>query len=192
MRLIYHGFNSARFRKLDRYQKEPLVLTVGEVNRSNLARKGLLTFARASRLAPDWPWLVAGPVTDDEAAERMRKEGGSTLRILGWTREEELVRLMSRAQVYAQPSAHEGFGLSLAEAMLCECVPVVARSGAIPEVVGETGVYADNDDPGSLVAAIRRAMRMSGRAARERIATLYPMSKRKRELLDAVGSLVKP
>jgi len=30
--------------------------------------------------------------------------------------------------------------MALAEAMCCECVPVVTKKGALPEVVGDTGL----------------------------------------------------
>ena len=43
--------------------------------------------------------------------------------------ESELTTLYAEDSVYVQPSLHEGFGLSVAEAMSAGCVPVVTSAG---------------------------------------------------------------
>ena len=96
------------------------------------------------------------------------------------------------AKVYVQASLHEAFGCSLAEAMLCECIPVVSRNGAIPEVVGDTGVYFDKLDPGEVAKGIIKALSMSSayeKKARERIINEYPLEKRKILLLNTLEGL---
>ena len=190
VRLVYHGMDHEAFRPAPGVKRENLVVTVGAVNASNLTRKGLLTFARASRLVPEVPWLLVGGIVDPSAKEALQREGGPNLSFAGFVPNDELVRTLSGAKVYVQPSGHEGFGASLAEAMLCGCVPVATRAGAIPEVVGETGLYVPEDDPAATAAAVREAMTRDGAVCRERIKTLFPLSKRKRELLDAVRSVL--
>lgn len=192
VRLVYHGMDHEGFRPVEGVKREDLAITVGSINESNLMRKGLLMFARASKLAPDLSWLLVGGVSDPKAKELLEREGGPNLAFAGFVPNDELVRTLSRARVYVQPSGHEGFGASLAEAMLCGCVPVVTRAGALPEVVGDAGVYVPENDPAAIVLAVREAMKRDGRVARERIKTLFPLSKRKRELLDAVGSVLPP
>ena len=61
----------------------------------------------------------------------------------GFVTDDELLGWYQRAKVYCQLSYYESFGMAAAEAMLCECVPVVTRKGALPEVVGETGFYVE-------------------------------------------------
>ena len=54
------------------------------------------------------------------------------------------------------PNWKEQFGRVLIEAMAC-CVPVVgARSGEIPNVIGDAGLLFDEGDVGGLVAQLRR------------------------------------
>jgi glycosyltransferase involved in cell wall biosynthesis len=51
----------------------------------------------------------------------------------------ELVRLYQSGAVLAHPSFCEGFGLPVAEAMLCGLPVVVSDGGALPEVAGAAG-----------------------------------------------------
>jgi glycosyltransferase involved in cell wall biosynthesis len=53
--------------------------------------------------------------------------------------QEEVVPLLSIADVFLLPSAQESFGLAALEAMACEVPVVASRVGGLPEVV-EHGV----------------------------------------------------
>ncbi len=92
--------------------------------------------------------------------------------------DEELARLYGEAQVAVVPSLYEGFSLPAIEAMSCG-VPVVATTGgALPEVVGEsgvTGLLVRPNDPDALVGALRQLLddpdlrARLGAAGRERV-----------------------
>ena len=62
----------------------------------------------------------------------------------GYVDDEQLLQYYQKAKVYVQFSKHEGFGASVVEAMLCECVPLVSNKGSLPEVVGGYGLVADS------------------------------------------------
>jgi starch synthase len=71
---------------------------------------------------------------------------------------------LRRADVYAQPSRWEGFGLAVLEAMVCG-LPVVATDvSSLPELVadGATGVLVEPDDARALAAGIERAFAEPG------------------------------
>ncbi|MEO7555918.1 MAG: glycosyltransferase, partial [Acidimicrobiales bacterium] len=59
------------------------------------------------------------------------------------------------SQVYAQLSWHEAFGVSVAEAMLCGCTPVVTDVPALQEVAGRWALTTTSPDDD--LAAIDRA-----------------------------------
>ena len=60
--------------------------------------------------------------------------------------EAEKIRYMHASTVYLQPTLYEGFGLAIAEAMSCGLPVVTSRSGSVPEVVADAGVYCDPND----------------------------------------------
>lgn len=173
-------------------EKQSLVATVANVNRTNLHRKGLLSFVRAASLVSEARFVVAGAQEDDAIVE-LRKMAPPNVDFAGRLAEDDLLALYRRSKVYVQASAHEGFGLALAEAMACECIPVVADRGSIPEVVGETGRYVPYGDPLATATAIREALASPpamGAAARQRIRDLYPFERRAVRLLALVEELV--
>lgn len=188
--VVYHGFDSEKFRPAA--EKQDLVLTVGDINESNLHRKGLLTFLKAAELLPDVRFAAVGRVGELPPQHRGLLSLPN-VEVPGFVSDKGLLDYMQRAKVYVQVSAHEGFGCSLAEAMLCECVPVVTDRAAIPEVVGDCGYYVPADDPMSTSQAIRKALddKTKGKQARQRIKKEFPLVKRKESILRLVSRLIR-
>ena len=173
--------------------KEPLVLTVAVIDPSTLRRKGLLTVARTSRLLPDTKFVVAGKY-DPGARAAMVEVGGPNLVLPGYVSDAELDRLYRTARVYFQPSLHEAFGCSVAEAMLHDCVPVVTRRFGLPEVVGPSGVYVEPEDPAGSAEAIRSVLGGAGPSLspREQIVKRFPLSHRREQLLRLLDEVIEP
>lgn len=171
VKVVHHGLRD-RFPEIDvAAPRERLALTVGHVYRLNLERKGHRPFVLAARELPDVEFVLAGNWYDD-AIEGLRAEAPDNVTFTGRLPDDELDALFRRADVYAQPSLHEGFGLSLAEAMLAGGVPVVTSAAALPEVVGDVGVTIDEPTPGAVADGIRRALelgRPEGARARARV-----------------------
>jgi glycosyltransferase involved in cell wall biosynthesis len=183
--VVYHGFDYNKF--VPGGKKDPIVITVGQINKSNLQRKGLETFVKAASYLKDVQFYLIGGY-DETTLDYLKGFATPNITFTGFVGKEELLEYLQRAQVYLQVSSHEGFGCSLAEAMLCECLPVVTECGAIPEVVGETGYYVPFDDPKATADGIKQALQDSekGKEARERIKTHFPLEKREKELIGWV------
>ncbi|MBZ5596310.1 MAG: glycosyltransferase family 4 protein [Acidobacteriia bacterium] len=181
---IYLGVEDV-FRMPPPEHRQPIALTVGNVDWPNLRRKGHEPFVRAAAWLPDVQFVLVGAWLDD-AIDHLRTIATPNVVFAGRVDDETLRDYYWRASVYVQASAHEGFGLSVAEAMLAGCIPVVTRIGALPEVVGEAGLYAGSQEPDAVADVIREALvqpeavRLS---ARQRILHRFPMAKR-REALD--------
>jgi glycosyltransferase involved in cell wall biosynthesis len=181
LRAIYHGVPDECGSFVPGL-REPMVLTVGNIDRPNLQRKGHASFVRTAALMPDLNFVLVGAWKDD-AIDQLRSIATANVSFTGRVTHEQLQNYYRRASVYVQPSLHEGFGLSVAEAMLAGCVPVVTRAGALPEVVGQCGEYVDSTEPQEIADAIETALAYSGAAkaaSRQRILDEFPMERRGR------------
>ena len=172
--------------------KEPLVITVGKVDESNLLRKGLEPFVRSARYFPEIEFIVIGQIIG-RAGAHLRAKASDNVTFTGLISEPLLLDYLRRAQVYVQASLHEGFGLSVAEAMLCGCVPVVTRIGALPEGVGDAGIYLRSADPNAIAEGVRVALDCDETwmdRARRRILVNFTLQRRREELGELLEMLL--
>lgn len=184
--VIYHGVHPFPFTPPE--LKERIALTVGGVWRENLLRKGLLPFVLAAKFLPDWRFVLVGKWHDD-SIETLKAEAAENVEFLGFVDEEQLASNFARASVYVQASLHEGFGLSVAEAMTAGCWPVVSTAGSLPEVVGKYGSLMEVDDPRVLAHAIQEAHGRSEaqrRDARQWILDQFPSERRVHAIVNIV------
>jgi len=172
--------------------KERVVATVGFISRTNLRRKGHITFVEAARLVPRAQFVLAGE-PQNGAVEILRKNAPANLLITGRLTDPDLLALYRRAKVYVQVSAHEGFGLAVAEAMSTECVPVVTRRGSLPEVVGGAGRYVAFEDPVATAEAIHEVLDLlptAGAAARLRVVERFTNQQRSVRLVRLMEAMM--
>jgi glycosyltransferase involved in cell wall biosynthesis len=191
IRMAYIGFNDP-FGSLPVTSKEKLVLTTGNIERGNLYRKGHLAFAQAAALLPHVQFVLAGAWRDETAAQLIAQDLPNLI-VTGWLEPNELLEYYRRASVYVQASQHEGFGMAVAEAMLAGCIPVVTRVGALPEVVGDTGIYLESQTPEAIASGIQKAMGFGIEAraqARERVLSHFPLQARRLALWSAVDEVL--
>ena len=63
--------------------------------------------------------------------------------------------------------------------MACECIPVVTSNAALPEVVGDCGIYVPYEDIDATATAIKKAFQQTelGKCARKRIIKMFSLKK---------------
>ena len=88
------------------------------------------------RLFPDY----------DAEAYAAGKGLSDRVRYVGYVADEDLPGLYGVAELLAFPSAYEGLGLPVVEAMACGCPVVSADNTSLPEAGGKAAVYADPED----------------------------------------------
>lgn len=185
--IIYHGFDAS---KLERGNKEDLVISVGTSAWHTLKVKGIETFIKSAKFLPNIQFKLIGP-HQDNSIEFLKSISSPNVEFVNYLPFEELVVYFKKAKVYVQISAQESFGSALAEAMLYECVPVVTNRGALPEVVGDAGFYAEYGNIEQTAQKIKEALLSNkGTKASERIQLLFPLEKRKIRLKEIVNDLI--
>jgi glycosyltransferase involved in cell wall biosynthesis len=173
-------------------RKKNIVVTIGHVKWNNLKRKGLETFVRAARLLPDEQFILIGKHKDD-SINYLKSIATSNVKFTNYLPFEQMLAYLQQAKVYVQVSAHEGFGIALANAMACECMPVVTKRYAIPEVVGDTGFYVPYLNEKATADAIKKALHVSeiwGKKARKRIKENFPLERKEKELVHLINKII--
>ena len=105
------------------------------------------TFARLTSRVPA-TLLLVGDGPEVGTARRMARqlEVGNQVQYLG--AQEDVLPLLSIADLFLLPSEQESFGLAALEAMACEVPVVASNAGGLPEVIehGVTGFLHDVGD----------------------------------------------
>ncbi len=189
--LIYNAIPIESFHHND-IKKEKIVITVGGIKWSNLKRKGIETFVKSAEYLPDIPFIVIGKYIDD-SINYLKSIAPSNVKFTGYVSDEELLQWYMKAKVYVQVSAHEGFGITVAEAMLCKCIPVVTKRFALPEIVGNIGFFAPYGNERETAESIKKALNAPDslkEKVSERIKKNFPMANRERKLIEAIKMIL--
>lgn len=106
----------------------------------NLHKKGLNNFSLV---------IVGKDAGAGSSIRRFIKESNleNSVFMLGYLTDFELSCLYNSAIAYVQLSAYEGFGLSVLEAMGSGLTGMVANRSSLPEIVADTALLVDPDDP---------------------------------------------
>lgn len=83
---------------------------------------------------------------------------GNTVTFTGHVDDETAALLMNGAQVCVLPSLDEGFGLPGIEAAACGTPLIATSSSAMPEVLGDAGIYIDPSRPEELRGALEQVL----------------------------------
>jgi len=189
---VPHGVDSQRFRPGLAGGREmvaralggrvaPYVLFASQLHpRKNLDALRTAIAALAARGFPHVLAIVGGPAQDRPdpdalVAAAVAELPGAPGRVVRLTAEAdaELAALMAGADAFCLPSLHEGFGLTVLEAMACGSAVIASDRGALPDLIGDAGVLVE-PSAAAVEAALGRVLadpadaRRLGEAARAR------------------------
>jgi glycosyltransferase involved in cell wall biosynthesis len=178
-----YGFNSAhtvavsnaaeiaQVSHRSRREEEFKLLFLGRVED---ASKGIFWLPDLMRRLPDNVTLtVAGDGPDLKELRASTSEFGSRTRFLGAVTRDRLPALLAEQDALIAPSRYEGFGVVLAEAMACGCVPLASHIKGVTDFViddGRSGFLFPVGDMATAAAQIRELMANPERLAEMSIA----------------------
>jgi glycosyltransferase involved in cell wall biosynthesis len=143
--------------------RDSFLLAVSDI----YVQKNLETLIHAfSILCAEKPGLslrIAGRPVDEDYYRRLQKivsEKGLEKRVefLGQVSREDLADLYRRCAVFVFPSLVETFGNPLLEAMACAAPIACSNAAAMPEVLGDAGLYFDPRDAAAMARVIARLL----------------------------------
>jgi glycosyltransferase involved in cell wall biosynthesis len=159
-RVIENGVDLSLYSPVDATKNNLRVLSLGRLD----LQKDYATLLRAWKLVepvlPEATLTIAGEGPERAALmELIKSLGLATVQMPGFV--QDVPELLNAASVYVQPSAWEGFGLAVAEAMACALPVIVSDADSLPEIVthGKTGLVVKRGQPGLLANAIIKLLR---------------------------------
>ncbi len=157
-----------------------------------MERKGIRPFVKAASLLPGYKFIQAGCWIDN-SIETLKANASANVEFLGYISDQQLMKLYERSIIYLQPSLHEGFGMSVAEAMMAGCIPVVTGFGALPEVTGKYAVKIKTLNAEGIMEALESVVDYpySPLEIQEHIRQTFTIAKRKELLNQCLNTLLE-
>ncbi|GAB2484572.1 glycosyltransferase [Algoriphagus taiwanensis] len=184
IQVIPNGFNTDFWKDLKKIRKPLSFISVatGTSNPSRAIVKGYDLIEQLAALHPDWIFTLVG--------DSSYSSSNLNVTVLGKMKPTELLDLYNSHQFYLQLSTSEGFPNALGEAMASGCIPIGSAVGAIPEIIGDSGVILTKKNLHVLDSAIQefaeQDLNSFSQNASQRIHTLFNFEKRKKAILEAL------
>ncbi|NMF62217.1 glycosyltransferase family 4 protein [Brasilonema octagenarum] len=99
-------------------------------------------------------WKVGADFTDEQKIFIKTQGLENHISYLGKPDKSTLIQIYNAADMLIAPSLHEGFGITLLEAMACGIPVITSKVSAMPEVVGDAGVLVDPNDYQAIADAV--------------------------------------
>ena len=150
--VVYNGVNTDFFKAKADITKESIISICGSDNMARAKLKGVYHFIDIAKKKPEYNFILVG--IGNSIMESVSSIAPNNLKILGSVNQEQLKLLYTKSLITCQFSTIESFGLAVAEAMSCGCIPVVSNKGGLKEVVGNTGYLVDRNNYEQIITSI--------------------------------------
>lgn len=202
---VYLGIDTEEYKPADTPKpSEKRILTISHLDKEHVKRKRIWTILKAIPYVlaefPDAKFIIIGRHMDayQELKEFVDRAGmDDNVEFPGLVSQGEKLDYLHRATVYVQPTKHEAFGSAIAEAMSRGLPVISSKVGAVPEVLGDCGLYINPDDPKDLAEKIALLLKDGnlrkelGKRARERILQNFTYQRRKQEIQKVLDDVLR-
>lgn len=172
---IYNGIDPAPFRLSNALRPSPIegrfLLAVGHFEK----RKNYVTLVRAMdrlrRIDPNLKLVIVGKdggTLRETAAQVVQLGLSTTVRLFHDVNECDLVSLYLRAQMLVFPSAYEGFGIPILEAMAADTAMALSALAVFRELTQDRAIYFDPYDAVGMADSIARLLSSAQRQNEQR------------------------
>ncbi len=136
---------------------EICLLNVG----SNHPRKNISTILKVVKILKEKSlpikfWKAGSDFTDDDKKFIESQSLENEVRYLGQPEKPTLVEIYNAADILIAPSLHEGFGITILEAMACGTPAITSKVSAMPEVAGDAGILVEPTNSGEIADAVEK------------------------------------
>ena len=190
--MIYNAVDTKTYH-FDTRSRKRTALTVSQADSiTEYYRKGIDCFIRIAKELPDVEFHILG--LRGEMPDKAQKEATGISNVTvraGRLPLGDVLEEFWDASVYCQLSVEETFGVSVAEAMSCGCIPVISEVKSMMEVVGEAGYIINRNDTKAIVDAIAAGLGASNEE-RQKVSNrgaAFDISERAKKLLSVVNSV---
>lgn len=185
--VIFNGVDTSHFKPAENIirRKNSFLTICASIDRRNYFLKGIDLFLAVAEHFPDFEFTIIGKIAPDL---KLLKPGNVSM--IGYIPGDQLPLKMSEYSFYCQLSMSEGFGLALAEAMSCGCVPIVSQVGILDFIAGDSGYVLSKRDINMLTDIVKKAagsdIEKAALKTRARIVDTFDSHKRRSELLQLI------
>lgn len=189
--IIFNGFDPEFWKPVKNVRMKNSFITVAPI--SSMLRykiKGIDVIFYLAEKYSDCTFTIVG--MSHEFKNTIARIPGNVV-IHDFLKQDDFKEILAKNEFYLQLSLTEGFPNSLCEGMLSGCIPVGSNVGAIPLIIGETGIvikkhdykYIDEEFGRIIQIPDDERIRLSSEA-RERIASNFNISKREQAFLEII------
>ena len=153
--------------------------------------KGIDVFLQVADDLPDLRFTLIG--VEQSFQKRMPFTVSPNVKLLPSIDRDQLREYYQRAEIYCQPSRHEGLSNVLCEAMLCGAIPVATDVGGTATAVGEFGVVVAPEDFDALRNGILASLSLPEETrenAHQHIAQRFPKELREQRLMTLMNQMI--
>lgn len=161
--VIPHSVRAVEPKRMHGVRPGNHILAVSDIYIQKNYHTLLRAYATLTRKHPELKLIIAGREIDALYAQRLRElvrelSLEEKVVFVGHVETEELLELYRSCRVFVFPSLIESFGMPLLEAMAIGAPIACSNTAAMPEVLGDTGVYFDPKDEKEIVQKIEELL----------------------------------
>ncbi len=183
--IVYNGLNGDFWECSNPTEKEKNSF-ISVFSSSQYILKGGDLIVDVARRFPECNFYMAGITRPQDGTE-----ASPNVHFLGRLTADGLKEVYRKCQFHFQLSIFEGFGCTLCEAMLCQCIPIGSAVNFIPQIIGNAGFILKHRDVDLLESLIREALGREDKSecaekSRARILENFSIENREKILISLI------